>query len=110
MTERERRLTDNESLFREVNERLVDLNSALEVDVSRLQFLCECGDANCAAKIELSREEYERIRSDPATFVVLSGHEIHDIEEVVDRGEDYVIVRKREGGPAERAAADDPRS
>jgi hypothetical protein len=110
MTGREKRLSDNESLFREVNERLVDLNAALEVDVDRLEFLCECGDAKCAAKIELSREEYERIRSDPATFVVLSGHEIYDIETVIDRGEGYVIVRKREGGPAERVAADDPRS
>ena len=110
MTEREKRLADNESLFREVNERLVNLNAALEVDLDRLEFLCECGDANCAAKIELSHEEYERIRSDPATFVVLSGHEIYDIETVVDRGDGYVIVRKREGGPAERVAADDPRS
>jgi hypothetical protein len=110
MDERQRRLTDNESLFREVNERLVDLSAALEVDPRRLEFLCECGDVNCAAKIELSREEYERVRQDPATFVVLSGHEIYDVEDVVDRGDGYVIVRKREGGPAERVAADDPRS
>lgn len=110
MDEREKRLSDNESLFREVNERLVDLNAALDVDVSRLEFLCECGDATCTAKIELSREEYERVRSDPATFVVLAGHEIHDVETVVGRGDGYVIVRKRQGGPAERVAADDPRS
>lgn len=110
MTGREKRLTDNESLFREVNERLVDLNAALEVDVSRLEFLCECSDTNCAATIELSREEYERIRSDPATFLVLSGHEVYDVETVIDRGSGHVIVRKRQGGPGERAAADDPRS
>jgi hypothetical protein len=110
MDAREKRLSDNESLFRQVNERLVDLNAALEVDPHRLEFLCECGDAACAAKIELSRQEYERVRSDPATFVVLSGHELYDIETIVDRGDGYVIVRKREGGPAERVAADDPRS
>ena len=109
MDERAKRIGDNESLFREVNERLIGLNAALEVDLDRIEFLCECGNADCTEKIALSKTEYEQVRSDATTFAVRPGHEILDVEHVVESKPAYSVVRKEPGGAAERAAAQDPR-
>jgi hypothetical protein len=110
MDARKKRIGENESLFREVNERLIDLNSTLGVNTDRLEFLCECGNRECAEKIPMTQQEYEHLRSDAATFAVVPGHEIPDVEHVVDRKSVYIVVRKKPGGPAELAARHDPRS
>ena len=79
---REERIARNETLFREVNERVREVSDA---DASeRIEFLCECGDAGCTESISLTRAEYERLRSDPLLFGVKPGHAIADVEGVVD--------------------------
>jgi hypothetical protein len=105
MDERARRIVKNEVLFREVNERIEEIS-----DGSRTEFLCECGDAECTQPMLLSLREYEELRAEPDRFAVLPGHEELDVEEVVERREGYLVVRKFSGGPAELAAARDPRS
>jgi hypothetical protein len=37
------------------------------------------------------------------------GHDIPDVEEVIARGEEYAIVRKKEGIPRRVAEVTDPR-
>ncbi len=49
---------------------------------------------DCAERIELSRSEYERIRSRQTFFVVVPGHELPEIERVVERADRYAIVEK----------------
>jgi hypothetical protein len=110
MDERERRIGRNEALFREVNERLEQLQESFDVGSERQEFLCECGDSTCAERIALTRAEYERVRADPTLFVVVAGHEVRDVEEVVESNERFDIVRKQ-AGEAERVAVElDPRS
>jgi len=47
---------------------------------------------------------------DPALFIVVPGHEIPDVENIVERTDDFVLVKKNEGGIGEKiAAATDPR-
>lgn len=110
MDERERRIGKNEALFREVNDRIERVTESLQVTTENLSILCECGDESCLEKVEVSLPEYERIRSDPALFFVLPGHELPDVEDVVEEAPGYYIVRKRSGGPAELATELDPRS
>ena len=97
--------------FREANERLERLNESVgEAEGGEpMGFLCECGDETCAERIELTREEYERARSDPTLFVILPGHEQGAVEEVVEQADRYHIVRKRAGEPAQMAKDLDPR-
>jgi hypothetical protein len=103
MSDREDRIARNESLFREVNERIRDVPPE-GPEPEHSGFLCECGDAACTETVLLSLEEYEAVRSDPATFAVLPTHVIEDVEEVVARTDRFVTVRKY---PEEAAIAND---
>ena len=103
------RAAKNEALFRDVNERVKEIDEAHHVATDeRWEFLCECALADCLERISLDKEEYETVRSNPVRFVVAPGHEMPDIEHVVRSGEGYVVVEK----DADRnvARATDPRS
>jgi hypothetical protein len=109
MDERARRIGENEALYRAVNERIEDLNDAFGLLAETMAVICECGDLKCSSQIELDIPTYERVRSDPAQFVVLPGHEIPDVEHIVERSDGFFVIKKDRGGPAELAEALDPR-
>jgi hypothetical protein len=110
MDERARRIGANEILFRTVNEKIEGLNEAFGTLTETMTVVCECGDESCAEQIELDVGTYERVRANPAQFVVLPGHVVVDIESVVERGDGFEIVLKDAGEAAEFAAEHDPRS
>jgi hypothetical protein len=98
----------NESLFRDVNERIEALEQEFGAgDVC--EFVCECAWIECSERFEMSLDAYEDLRSDPTTFAVLPGHESLGVEDVVAERTGYVVVRKRAGEPARIAAEDAPR-
>jgi hypothetical protein len=87
---RRERAAKNQSLFREVNERIGELSGSM----SRTWFICECANESCEEGISLSREVYERIRSEPNSFFVVKGHEVPEVEQVIDSADGYVVVAK----------------
>jgi hypothetical protein len=98
------RAAKNQSLFREVNERIEDLSSSAFSSA----FICECMNEACDENVSLTVEEYEHVRSDGNRFVVLRGHERPEVEDVVETTERYLVVAKlREG--ADVAEGFDPR-
>ena len=98
----------SEALFRNVNERVVEIDRAHGVPADELaSFLCECAQTSCVDRVALSIEEYERIRAHARWFVLLPGHERPDVERVVQRAEAYLIVEK-EGEAGDIAAELDP--
>jgi hypothetical protein len=106
--DREEGISRNETLFREVNERIEQLQRGAEVE-RRFDFLCECGDEDCIEGISLTLLEYEAVRSEPTQFVVVPGHQDPAIEHTVQSGDRFSIVCK-EGEAAEFAEQHDPRS
>jgi hypothetical protein len=110
VSERERRLSRNEALFREVNDRIERVNETLQATNETLRILCECGNSSCTEQITVPLSEYERIRSDPELFFVRKGHELPEVEYVVERHDDYDVVRKEPGEEARLARELDPRS
>jgi hypothetical protein len=104
---RKDRLARNEALFREVNERVEEVGERAGLDM--IDFICECGDADCTAAIPLTESEYEQIRTDPVLFAILPGHAIREIEDVVSEGDRFQVVRKHEE-EEEIARATDPRA
>jgi hypothetical protein len=96
----------NQALFREVNERIAELSSGFDVTTEKQLFFCECSHTGCTATVLLSAEEYAQIRYDPATFLVLPGHEEVDREEVLVRLPDYLIVRNEPVVAAEPPSRD----
>ena len=91
MTTRAERQGRNESLFREVNERIAELNQTFHVE-GRSEFLCECGREDCRRPVSISIDEYETVRRTSTRFFVLPGHEDTSVASVVERSERYVVV------------------
>ena len=91
--DREQRLAENEVLFREVNERIEELQSGAW-GASEIDFMCECADASCTSVLTLTHVEYEELRSNSRRFAVLPGHEVEDVERVVETHPRYLVVEK----------------
>ena len=73
-----------------------------------MRFRCECARLECNSAIELSLSEYERVRGNPRRFVILPGHELSDVDVVVERRPGYVVVEKH-GRAGAVAESEDPR-
>jgi hypothetical protein len=98
----ERRLALNEAIFRDVNERIREISDTFGEKDATYDFLCECSDPGCTEKVVMTSAEYEYVRSDPTRFVVMKGHALPEVESVVDRARDHVVVEK-EGAAADIA-------
>ena len=98
MQERHERRARNESLLREVNDRIVELSTDAEAQgiapEGLIEFHCECGREDCTARVRLTVAEYERVRSDNDRFAVAPGHETPEMEVVVEAGDRFVVVDK----------------
>jgi hypothetical protein len=101
----------NQMLFRDLNERVKDLDSSFTVVIPVGAWICECANHRCSERIRMSAEEYEAIRSDGARFFVATGdeHVWPDVEVVTDRNDRYWIVEKF-GHAGDLAKSGDPRS
>jgi hypothetical protein len=109
MDARATRLARNETLFREVNERIEQAVGGMGTrDDHVYEFLCECSNSDCTLFLPLTITEYEAVRSDPRQFIVAPGHELPEIEKVVEQNPGYQIVLKS-GEAAEFVAERDPR-
>lgn len=109
MDERERRLGLNEAMFREVNERVEDMNRTFGSITGTFEIFCECGDTSCTERISVSVADYERARSDPTHFLLQVGHEDPTVERMIENLGTYVLVEK-EGEDVEQVAEEtDPR-
>jgi hypothetical protein len=85
----------NEALWREVNDRIEEVDETLRVlPDDLLELHCECGNADCDARISITPDEYREVRSDRDTFAVALGHEDDVIEHVVKRTDRYLVVDK----------------
>jgi hypothetical protein len=102
---RDERLAQNEILFRNVNERIKELQSD-QWGFEEVDFMCECADESCTKVVRLPSREYERIRNEPTHFLVLPGHEVADVEDVFERHDEYLVVEKHEETEQQVTAAD----
>jgi len=107
MTSFERRLGDNEALFREINVR-IEAGRWPGDPSKRSAFRCECSMLGCNLLVELTVAEYEEVRASPRRFLLVPGHEIAGVEVVVRREPDYIVVEKV-GEPGRVAERGDPR-
>jgi hypothetical protein len=102
MSERERRIGENEAAWREVNE----LEPPDPPGMSAV--FCECGIVGCTERVLMTAGEYTRVRSTSTTFVVAPGHVLGEAERVVEQSDRFLIVDKH--GEAAAVAEDlDPR-
>jgi hypothetical protein len=86
---RAERIVQTELFFRAINEEIARNDGHADT-----MFLCECGNPACAEALHLDKEALQRLHAENGLFVVLPGHEIPDVETVVDSFNGYLIVRK----------------
>jgi hypothetical protein len=103
------RLADNEALFREVNERVQEQADGHGNDGHVYAYFCECSRTDCVERVHHTSAEYEAIRAHGARFILVAGHEIGEIEDVVAKTDDSVVVEKQ-GVAGARAELLDPRT
>ena len=106
---REERIAKNESLFREVNERIEEAARRTALLDQEAGFVCECAEITCTERLPITLVDYEQARSDPTWFVVLPGHERPNVERIVERLGGCLIVEKL-GEAGHEAEKLDPRS
>ena len=90
MDVREQRLGLNEAVFREVNERIEGISKLFRWSKREpLDLVCECRNATCVQRIEMSQAEYEAVRAEETHFALYPGHADSDIERVMTVAESF---------------------
>ena len=104
--ERARRVGQNQSLFRDVNERAAEVVNDFD---RTFEFLCECANLECSTYLTVRLDDYDRVRASSRRFFVASGHQMPRFERVVEEGAGWLVVEKF-GVAAETADEEDPRT
>lgn len=107
MTNSERRMAENEVVFRQYNESIQDgidqltkmaLEDGQESHIMAqdmpLHFYCECSDENCTQRIKLTPASYTAIHKKRDHFIIVHGHKSETIERVISVTQDFDIVEK----------------
>jgi hypothetical protein len=94
-------MRQNEELMEELNRRMERMLEEIREEEEGgadaddpIAFLCECSHLDCRERVHLEPSLFDRIHKDPDVFVLVPGHEIPDVERIVDQVGDFLIVRK----------------
>jgi len=87
-----------ETLLREVNLRIEELERRVAPRRRYLPLLCECATAGCASPIEVEAAVFRRARQKPLRFFVARGHERVGSDTVIARLPGYLIVERTGSG------------
>ena len=99
MKERLERRARNESLLREVNNRIEELSENVEAqgiapEGGFVEFHCECGRDDCTERMQMTVAEYEHVRADNDRFALAPGHETPEMEAIVEVADRFIVVDK----------------
>lgn len=95
----------------EINGRRV--NEAIErgeEDARAAVFVCECGHLGCNSTVELGIADYEEVRTNFDRFLVIPGHEILEVDRVVERHSEHLVVVKPDDEARQSAREADERT
>jgi hypothetical protein len=95
----ERRLVENELMFRSANRKVEQHVTAERTpysgpDQTKLRFYCECSNLDCRSRIIMTADEYHAVSPGRKEFIVIPGHENDDIEKIVKTTKLYCVVEK----------------
>jgi hypothetical protein len=90
---RETRVERNADLFREVNERIGEMEGAWESG-DPLGFVCECANLDCTMAVYATRDEFGEARARAGRFLVVPEHADPRQERVVKKTARYALVER----------------
>ena len=91
---REQRQAQNQLIFRSVNQEIKRLSEKLLDAGSDVDFVCECDDPACIKAITMPLAEFTEFDRMENCFIVVPGHEDAEVEEVMTRHKNYLVVAK----------------
>jgi hypothetical protein len=94
MASRDDCMRENEEVFRTANERLRQQIENAVPSGQAVPFLCECMDEVCMKRIDMTLDDYRRVRASDDTFAVAPGHAASQGEVVVEERDAFHVVRK----------------
>lgn len=108
--ERLRRVGENEALYRLVNERIKAVSADVAAPGGEFGVICECATLDCKTHIMIRPQVYEQTRANPDRFIVLRGHQLDDIESVVEDHGSFFVIEKTPEEARRLAEEMDPRA
>ncbi len=90
----ERRLIENEVIFRDVNKNIQEFIDGENNTPTLLPFYCECSNPECIERIEMTTELYSEIHKNRSHFITLIRHEFPEVEKILKKENNYQIVEK----------------
>ena len=91
--------------MRDTNEGFVSASLELDPSAASISILCECGRSDCSTQLDVSQDVYRRIRRRLNQFVVAAGHEVVEVDRVVQRLGGLTIIESRYIGDVSLPAA-----
>lgn len=102
ITTSSKKLVENEAMFRQKNEavnRDVATLEQIEADALKpnfkLQYHCECADEGCQERITLTVKRYKQIHAERDRFIIIPGHNVAKVENIVKRYKAFDVVDKK---------------
>ena len=95
MSTTDQRFIENQRAFRVGNERLRRALETAGFSGESIPFLCECMDDTCLARVDLTLDEYQGIRTHENRFVIVRDHPTLPGEKVVAENCSHQIVEKK---------------
>jgi hypothetical protein len=86
---RHERIVQAEEFFRQIND-VVAHNGARADE----RYMCECANPYCNEILDVTGDDITVLHSKPDCYVILPGHEIPDVEQVVHSTTAYTLVAK----------------
>jgi hypothetical protein len=90
---RDGRHAANEAAYRRVNERIRRYKER-DDRADPMAFRCECAEGACIDAIHVGLDDYRRVRRHPMRFIVAPGHDVPELERVLERHSRYWVVQK----------------
>jgi hypothetical protein len=79
-------------LIREVNERIRKLNTRLGAVGGNYAVICECDEFWCIERFEVPAKLHAAVCTLEDCFIVTPGHERTGADEVIGRGDNFLVV------------------
>jgi hypothetical protein len=86
--------------FREINERIVELEERSGAPYPFVGLICECLQNHCTARVEMTVPEYYALVDGRRRFLVGAGHADPECDRVLAATDRFMIVERRERLPA----------
>lgn len=101
----ERRLTENEVVFRKANQQVQSQLASLQnsdrsegisslVSDEPIYFYCECSNEKCRERIKLRPSKSKELHRNSSRFFLLPGHNVPSIERIIMSTPEYIVVEK----------------